>query len=824
MNLDEYPLPTLSNLGLTTLAAQQRLRTDGPNVLAAVSTKNKFFKYLGPLMDPMVILLIIATPIYAAIGEMSDAITTLIAIFPIIAIGWFLESRAQRSLEKLRELSAPTVVVWRDGKNQRIRTEDLVTDDVFWIQEGDVIPADGRIVELTQLSVNEAALTGESLPIAKAIFEKDSELGFVLAGTTVIAGRALVQTTATGRGTKFGAIGTLLAQSKTPKTPLQRAMSRLVIRIAAVAVLASFIVIIVEIIRGHGIASGLIAGISLLIAAIPEEFTVVYALYLSIGAWRLAQDQALVRNLPGAEALGSVTVICTDKTGTLTEGRLTVSGTTSITDDSELLLHALLASEPDAFDSLDIAIFEFAGQTVHQLIDYTMVTDWPFTSDGNYVTHVWKRNDGQHVVGSKGSYEGLIARSSNSDDELEKLRSAHDQYAKQGMRVIAVAKGLISTPTSERSRDESSLSLVGLIAFQDPVRQEVPAAIASAHAAGIRTIMITGDHPETARAIAKSMGQTPFSEVDLQVTTGAELATADHEERQLILRKTDVFARTSPEQKFQLVNELRNSGEVVAMTGDGINDAPALKAADIGIAMGVRGTTVAREAATIILLDDNFATIVTATKNGRRIYDNLTKAFGFLIAVHIPIIVAAVLVPILDQPLLLQPIHLVLLEVVLHPIVSLVFQAAPAADDIMQRSPKPSQYALSLRALSKPIFTGVVISIAVVSIYLWALNHQFPVGEARTFAFMTLLFAQPFLMLSMHSPNNPFWKARIRMTKQLIGAIVGVLLLIAGIEWISPITEFFKLASMSMTNLGIAALIAGAAIVITDVTKIQRTN
>ena len=828
MELEAFPIPRDTSVGLTSELAQSRLAESGPNRIAAEPTRSRLLRLLGPLKDPMVILLILATPIYMAIGDKGDALTTVIAIVPIVAIGWFLESRAQRSLDKLREISAPQVVVWRDGRNQLINAEHLVVDDVYWLHEGDVVAADATVIESTQLSVNESALTGESLPVVKTVSlnELASE-NRVFAGTTVTAGRALVRTSATGMDTEFGRIGSLLAQTSAPRTPLQIAMAALVFRIAAVAVVFTVAVIAIEIVRGHGLAAALIAGISLMIAAIPEEFSVVYALYLSIGAWRLAQDKALVRNLPGAEALGSVTVICTDKTGTLTEGRLVVAGITALTNDVHLLEAAVRACEPQALDQLDVAILDHAaraGLDVHVLHGGELVADWPFTADGNYVSHVWRHQDGSHSVSAKGSFEGIVERSNVSPEELTALTVAHDNYAKQGMRVIAIAMGSVTRPSNERATDENALALLGVIAFQDPVRPEIPAAIAASAAAGIRTIMITGDHPDTARAIALDMGQLPHRDTQLRVTTGLELKSASIDERRDLVERTDVFARTTPEQKYELVQELRTAGEVVAMTGDGINDAPALRAADIGIAMGIRGTSVAREAATIVLLDDNFASIVTATRNGRRIYDNLSKAFGFLIAVHIPIITVAVLFPLIGKPLLLQPIHLVLLEVVLHPIVSLVFQAEPAARNIMTRPPRPANYALTLKALATPIITGLCISAAVAGMYMWGLTQPISVDRARGIAFISLLAAQPFLMMSLHSPSRPFWLFGTRFTKQLVGAVFGVVAMIAAIQFIPAVTRFFKLDAISSQQL-ISTIAAGfIAIAIPELLKFRRTR
>jgi Ca2+-transporting ATPase len=555
----------------------------------------------------MVVLLLFACPVYLAIGETSDAITAAAAVIPIIAIAWYLEGKAARGVARLQELSAPTATVTRDGAEMVIPARDVVVGDLVRLVEGDLVPADATLADTVRIAVNEAALTGESMPADKLAGDN------VSAGTIVTAGLATAVVTATGQASALGQISALMARTRPPRTPLQRAMGRLVLRVAAVAALGTVVVVITEIVRGSGWQAAALAGISLLIAAVPEEFSMVYALYLSIGAWYLARQKALVRTLPSAESLGSVTVICTDKTGTVTEGKLRVAAMHPVTNPKSLTLSAMLASERNAYDPLDAAIAAHAEtqeMADDDIYSGELLDDWPFS--GNRVTRVWRVAGGQVHVACKGSLEALLALTKPNDALLTELQQAHQSMAESGLRVIAVAASVSQTNSGDRGVDESGLAMEGLIGFEDPLRAGVADAVAECLAAGIRVVMITGDHPETARAIAHQMSTT----MD-QVATGAQLAEADAVTREALVSQTDVFARTKPEQKFALVKALQQRGEVVAMTGDGVNDAPALRAADIGVAMGTRGTAVAREAAAMVLLEDDFATIVAAVRNGR---------------------------------------------------------------------------------------------------------------------------------------------------------------------------------------------------------------
>jgi Ca2+-transporting ATPase len=783
-----------SELGLTTEEVDRRLAADGPNQIVPSDRRDRWRRLLGPLADPMVALLLIAAPTYLLIGETTDAVVALVALVPIAAVGWLLERRAERTLDALRELTAPTALVWRDGRQETVPVEDLVVDDVVRLHEGDVVPADAVLLELTQVQVDESVLTGESLPVAKDTADP------VWAGTTVLAGRAVARVVATGRRTRYGQIGTLVAEVGQRQTPLQRALGRLVRALAVLAAAFCAAVVAAQLLHGAGWGEAVIAGVSLAIAAIPEEFAMVYGLYLALGAWRLAREGALVRRLPGVETLGSTTVICVDKTGTLTEGALAVGAAVPFpsTDDRAarvaLLETAVLACEPDPFDPLDLAIVAEArehGVDVDALHGGELVTDWPFDPADRYLTHLWRRRDGSHRVAAKGALEGLLRRLAVEAPDRRRLEAINHELADDGMRVIAVAGADVDGPTEDRGADEAGLVLLGMVAFTDPIRPGVEQALAECRAAGIRVVMITGDHPATAHAVAEGLGLPHEGAHGDLIATGTDLDRADHEGLARLVDEANVFARTRPEQKHLLVEALRERGDVVAMTGDGINDAPALRAADIGVAMGRRGAEVARQAATMVLLDDSFATIVAAVREGRRIYDNLSRAFAYLIAFHPPLLFGALVVPLLGQPLLLLPVHLVMLELVLHPIVSLVFQADPADPDVMARPPRPVSHSLSARALWHPYAVGLLLAGALVATYLVLLG-SWPEEQARGAGLVVLLLSQPLLILVARSPDGPVWRAGLRPTRELVGSVVTILAVTLAAIYVAPLAALLS--------------------------------
>ena len=797
------PARPTSSTGLSEGEAKARLARFGPNVLVPDQHRvPAILRVLKPLADPMAVLLLVAAPTYLLLGDYADAIVSLVALIPIAGVNVLLESRAEKAIEQLKRLTAPTAAVVRDGEVRQVPVAELVPGDVLELREGDVIPADGELVVGLQMMVDESALTGESHPSSKSSVAAPEER-LLYAGTNVLSGQGRCLLTETGPRTRFGQIGTLVASIEDDQTPLQKLIHRLVFQFSLAAGVVCVIVAGIQLTYGHSLGDAVIAGVSLAIAAIPEEFPMVFTLYLGLGAWRLARADALVRKLAGVETLGATTVICTDKTGTLTLGQLELAalarGTTTVHAGQPLTLETrallettVLACEPQPFDPIEIAIRRFAEAAGAGLPAGAaeLVADHAFDPVVKYMSHIWRTNGGA-VIAAKGALEGML---DVCQADAETRRTAHalnDGLAGEGMRVLAVARGELPGDVTTREADEVHLQFQGLVAFRDPVRPGVLEALAECRDAGVRVVMITGDHPLTARAVARNLGLPDSEEM---VITGPELEALDEAGRIERLERTAIFARAMPEQKYEVVRALREAGETVAMTGDGINDAPALREADIGIAMGRRGTQVAREAATLVLLDDNFATIVHAIRDGRRIFENLRRAMTYLIGFHIPLLFAAVLVPLLGQPLLLLPIHLVVLELIVHPTVSLVFESDPAPADLMRRPPrKRSEGILRRRDAMRPLLTGLTLSFASVAVYLGELARDVPEDRARAIGFATMVIGQTLMVLVERSPEMPLWRAQYRGALVLGIIVVGTIATVVAATAVPGLSALMKL-------------------------------
>ncbi len=763
------PFDSNLNAGLSSAEAEKRLLEFGPNILVPLSPLAGLWHWLKTLSDPMILLLLLAALVYFLLGETRDGWVLVGSIVPILLVDLALETRASRALKKIRELTAPTAHVVRDGVEKVVRSETLVPGDVWLIKEGDILPADGVLAEANNIEMDESPLTGESVPVPKTA--SGSEESSVFAGTTVVSGQGRGGITATGRKTRYGQIGHLMTEIKEERTPLQKKIDRLVVRLLAGAVFVCLLVFAIEFYRGAGWGKAFLSAVSLAIAAVPEEFPVVFALYLTMGVFRLTRKKALIRRMAGVETLGATTVICADKTGTLTEGKLTVAEHPEGEDDARFWQTIVMACEPNPTDQLEKELVAHAREhgvlPEKILAEWTLVKDYPFDLKGKYMSHVWQRSSGEWVICAKGAVEGILTRCKDRNDGQRKLQEENEKLANAGMRVIAVAYGKLPQFSEGREENEKYLTCLGVVGFSDPPRPEAARSIDECRKAGVRVVMVTGDHPLTAHHIAEEIG---LEHEDDQIVTGPELEKLGEEEFAQQAARANIFARVLPHHKHRLVAVLKKQGEIVAMTGDGINDALALKEAHIGIAMGVRGTAVAREAATMVLLDDNFQTIVEAVKEGRQIFSKIEKAFRYLITFHTPIIFLAVAVPLLGMPLLLLPVVIIWLELIMHPTVALVFEADRGDPEAMRKPPSdPKRPVLPASELAFSVLTGLSIGLAILGLYWHELSSGTLTAQARAMAVASLIVAEVFLVtieLSRRNlvdalKNRFFWITRV---------------------------------------------------------------
>jgi Ca2+-transporting ATPase len=803
--------------GLTAVEARRRLATFGPNELVPPDERTGPLATLRHIVtDPMAILLAVAAATYYVLGEVEDAVIAFVALVPVVGVGLLLELRAERALEGLRRLTAPTARVIRDGAEVVVPAPDLVPGDAIVLREGDIVPADARILVGTDVVVDESSLTGESQPMSK-MPGSDSEAA-LWAGTTVLAGRARAIVSVTGRQTRYGQIADLVGKVAPARTPLQSLVRRLFIQLSLLAGAFCIAVVSIRMAGGASFAEALIAGVALAMAAIPEEFPMVFSLYLALGAWRLARDHALVRRLVGVETLGATSVICADKTGTLTLGTIEVASlwpAPGVTP-RELLEAAVLASEPDPYDPLDQAIARRAAVAdvdAAKIHARELVRDHAFDPGSRSLTHVWRSN-GELTAYAKGALEGVAALGTTDAAVRAEASSINEDLAARGMRVIAVARSSQIDQDGDRSSDERELRVVGLVGFVDPIRPGIAVSIAECRAAGVRVMMITGDHPTTARAVAEDVGIQ-----GARVVTGDEIDSASEAELEKLVMAANVFARSRPEQKYRLVRALKANGEVVAMTGDGTNDAPALREADIGIAMGRRGTDVARGAATLVLLDDDFSTIVAAIRDGRRIFENLRRAFSYLIAFHAPLLVSAIVVPVVGAPILLLPVHLVWLELLLHPTVALVFEADPPSKRLMLRPPRRREAGLVRREqLMALLARGLSLTLAVLALYLGALAMGETEDSARGLALVTLIVGQLLLVLVERSDSLHVWH-RLGDNRMLPWIVAFTLGSLVAVEVVPALATRIHVTSPSLVGWVLAIVVAVAATLWGEIAK-----
>jgi Ca2+-transporting ATPase len=806
--------------GLAGEEARRRLVEVGPNVLQTERRGGWWFTLLEVVSEPMVLLLIVCAGVYIAFGDLSEALLLGASVVFVVIISLFQEGKTERALQALKDLSSPQAAVRRDGRAVRIPATEVVPGDVLLLQEGDRVAADAVVVFATRLQVNESLLTGESVPVRKRALPSPVPMEppgegitpFVYASTLVVSGRAEAVVGATGARTEVGRIGHALETVSGEDSPLKEQLSALVRTVAAAALACCLAVLLIYGLGRADWKGGLLAGLTLAISLLPEEFPVVVTVFLALGAYRMAREKVLARRMAALETLGAATVLCTDKTGTLTENRMKVvefttalAGKPGVTGTlDELPAWAALACPRESFDPMDQATLEFGRTRVADPVP-PVLREYPLTPELPVMAFARSTNEGV-VVAAKGAPEAVATLAGWNSEALRALDRQVHSFAERGLRVLAVARAELHSATAPERLACLRLEVLGLLAFADPLRRGVPEAVAECRRAGIRVMLITGDHPSTALSIARQAG------IDgAECLTGRQVESLDEQSLRGALVRTQVFARMAPLHKLRLVEALQGMGEVVAMTGDGVNDAPALRAAHIGVAMGGRGTDVAREAGDLVVLDDDFVSIVGAIRSGRRIYANLQKSLGFVLAVHVPIAGMAMLPVFLGWPMLFGPVHIVFLELVIDPACSIAFEMEPADPRSMQRPPRaPAARLLGPAEILRSLSEGLAV-LVVVALGFWIGLHKHGGStDARTLAFSGLLLGNLGLIVahrahasgllrSFRVPNPAFWAV-------LLGAS-GLLSLVLGLP---PLRRIFGFGPLHVDDLAISAALTVA--------------
>ncbi len=802
--------------GLTSAEAAVRLRTDGPNELPSSKPRHLVLIALEVVREPMFLLLLASGGLYLLLGDVRDALLLLGFVVVVIGMTLYEEHKTERVLEALRDLSSPRALVIRDGGGLRIAGREVVRGDILVLTEGDRVSADARLLWCSNLSTDESLLTGESVPVRKRTADDTAarprpggdDLPFVYASTLVVSGKGMAVVEATGMHAEIGRIGKALQTLATEDTPLQLETRRMVRLFGLIAVtLCVFVVLAYGVTRGDWL-HGLLAGIALAMSILPEEFPMILIVFLALGAWRISRAQVLTRRMPAIETLGSATVLCVDKTGTLTQNRMSVAQLyangeylhvsvprADLPENfHELIEFAILASQRDPFDPMEKALRALGESTLahteHLHAEWTLVREYPLSPELLALSHVWRGPDREHyVIAAKGAPEAVADLCHLSDARQQALAESVRTLADQGLRVLGVAQAAFRETELPRIQHDFEFQFIGLVGLADPIRLAVPEAVAACNSAGIRVVMITGDYPGTARNIAQQIGLTQND----VILTGPELDRLSDAALQRLIRHVNIFARVAPEQKLRLVEALKANGEIVAMTGDGVNDAPALKSAHIGIAMGARGTDVAREAADLVLLNDDFTSIVAAVRLGRRVTDNLRKAFAYVLAVHVPIVGLSLLPILFGWPLILTPVHIVFLELIINPTCSIVLEAENEEPGVMARPPRPPGapiFSREMVALSLLQGAGVLL----VTLAIPALTFYRGQGEleARALTFTALVIANLAFILTNRSWSRSvfeMWRVPNPALRWIVG---GALVSLAAVLYVPALRELFR--------------------------------
>ncbi|WP_245486434.1 cation-translocating P-type ATPase [Mesorhizobium sp. M7A.F.Ca.US.010.02.1.1] len=839
-SVSQPPAATFPPPGLSETEAQARLVAEGFNELPRSGRRTPLRITFEVMREPMLALLLGAGAVYLLLGDLQEALILLAFATLSVGITIVQEARTERVLEALRDLTSPRALVIRDGERKRIAGREVVRGDLVVLGEGDRVPADVLLIQSRDLQTDESLLTGESVPVRKIAAKVGDppgerrpggdDLPLAFSGSLVVRGSGIGEVLATGPLSQIGAIGQSLSTMQTEAPRLQRQTKRLVAIFAlvggAVSVLA---VVLYGLLRG-GWLDAVLAGIALGMSMLPEEFPMVLTIFMAMGAWRISQARVLTRRAAAIETLGSATVLCTDKTGTLTENRMTIaelrtpdgelfrllnnSNTEMPAAFGEMVEIGMLASAEIPFDPMERAFHKLAQERLPKRADSTdrkLARAYGLRPELLAMSNAWQSSaeGGDCLIAAKGAPEAIAALCRLPADRVASVKDVVDAMATEGLRVLGVARSGHAGDQLPDKQTGFDFEFMGLVGLADPLRSGVPDAVTNCRSAGIKVIMITGDYPATARAIASQAG-LDFNDV----VTGEELKTLDDAAMAARVKTTSVFARIMPEQKLAIVRALKSNGEIVAMTGDGVNDAPSLKAANIGIAMGGRGTDVAREASSIVLLDDDFGSIVKAIRLGRRIYDNLRKAMGFILAVHVPIAGLALLPLLFGLPILFGPIHIAFLEMVIDPVCSLVFEAETEEDDTMKRPPRDPEAALFSRSLiAWSVVQGTLAFALVAAIFLLSLHWGIPENEIRALTFFSLVLTIVGLIFVNRTFSDSLLISLFRPNRSLGIVVVAVAAALGGTLFWPLASTLFQFGPLHLDDLTVT-LAAGIAVLV----------
>jgi Ca2+-transporting ATPase len=806
--------------GLSQKEASEILQKEGYNELPSSKPKSVLKIAFGVVKEPMFLLLVACGTLYLLLGDVQEGLMLLSFVFVIMGIEFYQEKKTEKALDALKDLASPRALVIRNGETIRIPGKEVVRGDIVVLQEGDRVPADALVLRNNNLLADESLLTGESVPVRKrewregeiTVIPGGDDLPFVYSGSMIVQGNGLVKVTATAVNTEIGKIGKALESVKEEPTQLKREMGILVRRLAIIGILLCILVIALYSITRGDLIKGFLAGITLAMAMLPEEFPVVLTIFLALGAWRMSKKSVLTRKPAAIETLGSATVLCTDKTGTLTQNKMSVARLFNGTDFSrvvpgdtisepfhEIIEYGILASQVNPFDPMEKAIInigdQFLKNSEHIHADWLMEKEYPLSKDLLAMSRVFS-NTGtkEQVIAVKGASEAIFDLCHLNSDRISHFEKAVAEMASEGLRVLGVARASLISGVLPSIQHDFDLEFLGLIGLSDPIRKNVPDAIKECYNAGIRVIMITGDYPITATNIGKEIG---IKNPELFIT-GSELKDMPEDELCERIKDVNIFARVVPEQKLKIVNALKKNKEIVAMTGDGINDAPALKASNIGIAMGEKGTDVAREASSLVLMDDNFASIVGAIRMGRKIFDNLQKALGYIFAIHVPI-AGLSLIPVLfaDLPLILWPVHIVFLELIIDPACTMIFEAEKEEKNVMSRPPKDiNEPFFGAKKIFFSCLQGIGIIIICLLVYFIGLKMGYSEKSVRTLTFVTLIVSNIAVIQSNRSWTSGIFKILSTPNKAvawIVGGAIIFLILILNIPFLLDLFLFEKI-------------------------------